>query len=128
LKALPAPKTLKELCECNRLIGDDRNTTLIDAMAKYGIVVSRDNFVFRTDGDLFQLAALRAGLGIGICQEQIAARDNKLVRVLPEVGISLEAWIVMHEDLKRVWRIRSVFDHLVGSIGSYYNQSFPSKY
>lgn len=75
---------------------------------------------YRTDSHLGQLAAVRAGTGIGVCQLQLARREPKLVRVLPEVlEFPLETWIVMHEDLRRVPRIRATFDHLVTAMTEY---------
>jgi len=35
------------------------------------------------------------------------------VRVLPGIGVDMDAWVVMHEDLRRVARVRAVFDALV---------------
>ena len=70
-------------------------------------------FTHRTDSDLAQLALLRAGLGIGICQDGVAARDPALLKVLPGlVRITLDAWLVMHEDLRASRRVRLLQDHL----------------
>ena len=70
-------------------------------------------FTHRTDNDLAQLALLRAGLGIGICQDGVAARDPALLQVLPGlVRITLDAWLVMHEDLRASRRVRLLQDHL----------------
>jgi hypothetical protein len=41
-----------------------------------------------------------------------------LVRVLPEIASHLDAWVVMHEDLRAVKRVRLVFDHLVAELVS----------
>jgi len=70
-------------------------------------------FTYRTDSDLAQLALLRCGLGIGICQDGVAARDPALLKVLPGlVRITLDAWLVMHEDLRASRRVRLLHDHL----------------
>ena len=42
-----------------------------------------------------------------------------LVRVLPKLAFHLDAWVVMHEDLRAVNRIRLVFDHLVAQLAAY---------
>src|SRR5208337_2611471 len=48
--------------------------------------------------DLAQLAALRAGVGIGGCQENLARRTPELVAVLPNsIRYALDVWLVMHE-------------------------------
>ena len=67
-----------------RIIGFDRDPVPVKAIAEAGIRVQREMFSLRTDNDLAQLAALRAGYGIGACQIGIARRDPDLVRVLPE--------------------------------------------
>ncbi|MDP1097836.1 LysR substrate-binding domain-containing protein, partial [Klebsiella quasipneumoniae] len=82
--------------------------------------IDLERFGFRSDNDLAQLAAIRAGLGIGFCQIGLAARDPELVRVLPDsVAVALETWVVTHEDLRGVARIRATFDHLVEGLSGY---------
>jgi DNA-binding transcriptional LysR family regulator len=81
-------------------------------MAGYPQIGELD-FALRADSDLAQLAAIRAGFGIGMCQASIARRDPELVRVLrAEVAIDLGLWVVMHEDLKTSARCRATFDAL----------------
>jgi hypothetical protein len=41
-----------------------------------------------------------------------------LVRVLPRVRFTLEVWVVTHEDLKNVARVRVVTDHLVKELAA----------
>jgi DNA-binding transcriptional LysR family regulator len=75
-------------------------------------------FTYRSDSDLAQLALLRAGLGIGICQERIAARDPALLPVLPgQVRFTLDAWLVMHEDLRASRRVRLLHNVLAQGLG-----------
>jgi DNA-binding transcriptional LysR family regulator len=111
LKAYPCPKTYNEFAQSARFIGDDRKGII----AKWFITAKLKPpryIVFRTDDDVAQLAAVRAGLGIGIAQLELAKRSG-LVRVLPEIAPRLESWIVMHEDMKSMRRVRLVFDYLV---------------
>lgn len=95
------------------LIGFDRETPAIRAaLARYPML-GRAAFALRTDSDLAQLAAIRAGFGIGICQVPIARREPDLVPVLADAfALNLPVWIVMHEDLKTSRRHRAVFDAL----------------
>jgi len=75
------------------------------------------DFGLRVDNTLVQLAAIRAGCGIGVCQTAIAARDAALVRVLPDAfGIDMPLWIVMHEDLKSSSRCRTAFEVLAAGL------------
>ncbi|HTV52647.1 MAG TPA: LysR family transcriptional regulator, partial [Steroidobacteraceae bacterium] len=68
--------------------------------------IRRDRFAFRCDSDLGQLAAIRAGFGIGVCQYGIAI-DPPLVSILPrELRFELEMWVVMHEVLRTTARVK----------------------
>lgn len=118
LRARPAPSRLEQLRE-HVLIGSDRDRGVIEALAAAGLHTTPRDFALRTDSDLAALAALRAGLGIGVCQVPLAERSPELRRVLPSLGFELEAWVVMHEDLRHVRRVRAVFDHLVTQLAAY---------
>jgi DNA-binding transcriptional LysR family regulator len=113
------PERLEDLTH-HTLIGFDRAlpfATLVDAMP---VPVSRELFAFRCDYDLAQLAALRAGFGIGVCQTGIARRDPDLLPLLSkQFKFEMEIWIVMHNDLKRVSRMRLMFDHLVANLAQF---------
>ncbi|MFN7110974.1 MAG: LysR family transcriptional regulator [Brevundimonas sp.] len=107
------PRTMADLKD-HDLIGYDVETPAIRAAVQQYPALSRDAFALRVDSDVAQLAAIRAGFGIGICQTAVAARQPDLVRVLPDAfDIKLETWIVMHEDLRGNARCRAVFDALV---------------
>ncbi|MET4634487.1 LysR family transcriptional regulator [Kaistia defluvii] len=113
------PKTLAELSG-HALIGYDRDSPAIRALQKLGLPLTRDMFSLRTDSDTTQLAAIRAGLGIGGCQSRLAALDPDLVHLVPEeFAYPLECWVAMHEDLGTVRRMRLVFDHLVAGLSNY---------
>jgi DNA-binding transcriptional LysR family regulator len=106
-------------------IGFDRDPSVTRAAAALDMPLSREFFAFRSDSDLAQLAALRAGFGVGACMFGIARRDPDLVQVLGELGFELEMWVVMHEDLKTSRRMRLMFDHLVGALSAYAATSQP---
>lgn len=102
------------------LIGPDRDTATLRAVSLGAAPLRRAMFSLRTDNQLAQLAAIRAGMGIGLCQAPLAARDPALVAVLPEVyAHTMDTWVVMHEDLRRVRRVGRVFRHLVQALGDY---------
>jgi DNA-binding transcriptional LysR family regulator len=107
------PRSLPEL-EGHSLIGFDEETPFLRAARRAVPVWSRESFSLRTDSDLAQLALIRAGCGIGVCQVAIAKRDSSLVRVLPrQFEIKLETWVTMHRDLRSSPRCRVTFDALV---------------
>ena len=93
---------------------------MLSAIQDQGFAVGIEDFAFRSDNDLAQLAAIRAGLGIGFCQAPLAARDANLVRLFPDaLGMDLDTWVVAHEDQRGVARIRATFVALVEGLGSY---------
>ena len=113
-----APAKVQDLAR-HDLIGFDRETPAIRAIVKNFPAFGRSAFALRVDSDLAQLAAIRAGFGIGMCQFRVAHRDPDLVRVLADaVTAELGLWIVMHEDLKTSARCRAVFDALVDGLAS----------
>jgi DNA-binding transcriptional LysR family regulator len=109
------PSTLADLAG-HDLIGPDRNRSDLALAERLGAAFTRDRFVLRTDSHPAQLALARAGLGIAVAQVPAGEGDPDLVRVLPGVEIAtLETWIVTHENLARVPRVRAAFDSLVAS-------------
>ena len=103
------------------MIGFDRVAPPIEALKDLALPweISRELFAFRSDNDLAQIAAIRAGLGIGTCQHQLARRYG-LTPVLAEAfEFELEVWIAMHETLKGHRRMRLMFDHLVAGFQAF---------
>lgn len=71
------------------------------------------NIVHRSTSVLGQLAATRAGIGLGVHDCFLADQCPDLVRVLPDViDHKLEAWLVTHNDVRRSPRIRAVLDFI----------------
>jgi len=102
------------------VIGPEHDNDILRSLRFGGVQVQPADFSFRSDSDVAQLAALRAGVGIGVCQIPLAARDPALVRLLPDAfEYPLETWMVTHEDLRGVARIRAVFDHLAEGLTDY---------
>jgi DNA-binding transcriptional LysR family regulator len=119
LEARGAPGTIEDLAR-HRLIGFDREPVPVRAVQGSPLRPTREMFSLRTDNDLAQLAALRAGYGIGACQIGVARRDPELVRVLPDgFAVPIEVWLVVHEDLRADVRVRRVFDWLAEGLLAY---------
>ena len=113
------PRNLEEMAR-HSIIGFDKETPFIQALRGNGLPLTRELFALRTDADLAQLAALRAGFGIGVTQLGIGRREPDLVPLLPgALKFELEVWLVMHKDLGRTRRIRLLFDHLAEQVAAY---------
>lgn len=92
------------------VIGPDRR------LVQEGAFTAEQTFLICSDSHLAQYAALRAGLGFGLCPQQLAEPAG-LVQVLAgEVEMEVDIWIAMHHDLRRVKRAATVFDVLSGAL------------
>ena len=122
------PRSLADLTR-HSVIGFDRDNASFRLAGELGKSLSREDFGFRCDSDVAQLAALRAGVGIGGCQEGIARRIPDLVPILPSAfKMTLDVWLVMHRDLQSSSRVRLLFDWLAKGLLDYVKgRSGPAK-
>jgi len=113
-----APLSMDGLAE-HDIIGFDTETPMLRAMTQRFPAYARSRFALRADSDNVQLAALRAGCGIGVCHVTLAERDPMLMRVLPAlVSIELGLWIAMHGDLAANPACKAVFDALAEGLSA----------
>jgi DNA-binding transcriptional LysR family regulator len=120
------PASLADLSR-HRMIGFDRQLAYIREILRDKPHLADLHFQFRADSNLAQLAAIRAGVGIGICQVALGRADPNLVEVLPgQLDLGLETFVVMHESLKTTPRYRTVFDALVAGLFAFAGQAPPA--
>lgn len=114
------PQSLAEL-RGHAGIGFDADAPFLELMRRSGLPLAREDFRFRSDDQLAQLAALRAGMGIGGAQAALASREPDLLPVLPEFELlRMDVWLVMHRDLRAVHRVRLLFDFLARALAAFY--------
>jgi len=119
LSAHGTPKSIADL-PAHTLIGFDRENAFIRRLLTQYPWLSRASLAFRANSDLAQLAAIRAGFGIGICQSALAAKDKSLVRLLPDAfSLTMDTWVALHEDLRQSARCAATFAALVAGLGAY---------
>lgn len=111
------PQALADL-RAHRLVGYDAETPYLREARKEFPVWRREAFAVRCDSDRAQLALVRAGAGIGICQQPLVPAYG-LVRVLPDVKVMLPLWLAMHEDLRNSPRCRVTFEALAQGLRVY---------
>jgi DNA-binding transcriptional LysR family regulator len=106
------PSSIADLAD-HWLIGFDEMTEFLRNAGKALTGWRREAFAMCTDSDLAQLALIRSGVGIGVCQMAIVRRDEAIVRVLSkQFSRLLETWITMHEDLRNSPRCQVTFEAL----------------
>lgn len=121
------PRRMEELAG-HAVIGYDQPSAFVRNAGKALQGYGREAFSLRTDSDLAQLALIRAGAGIGICQVGLARRNEALIRVLPRTfSMKLETWVTMHEDLRNSPRCRAAFDTLVEGLQHYIGSQAQAK-
>lgn len=124
VEAEGAPATLDALPD-HAVIGFDKGTPFLRGLVQR-VPLPPQGFAFRADSDLAQLAAVRAGFGIGFIQHGVARRDPDLIPVCPgQIGFELPVWLVMHEDLRATLRMRAMFDHLADGLDAFLATSQP---
>lgn len=101
-------------------IGYDQPSAWLRQAEKALHGLRREVFTLRSDSNVAQLALIRAGAGVGMCQVPLARRDGNLVRLLPKLfTLPLPTWVTMHEDLRSSPRCRVAFDALVEGLLAY---------
>jgi len=119
LDAHGTPATMDALAG-HALVGWDTETAYVRQLRERHPGFRREDMAFRADSDVAQLAAIRAGMGIGFCQVGLAARDPSLVRVLKSrFTLTLDTWVAMHADLRSSPRCAVVFAALAQGLAAY---------
>jgi DNA-binding transcriptional LysR family regulator len=107
------PTSIEDLAQ-HQLIGPDRSRADLAVAEAMLPGVDRRAFVLRTDSHPAALNLARAGMGIAAVQRPVGDADESLRAVLPHLDVTtLDTWIVTHENLRHVPRVRAVFEHLV---------------
>lgn len=106
------PETLEDLMH-HTVIGYDRSTLIIDGFAQRGFKVGRDFFAFRSDDQVLCWHMVCAGYGIGFTQQRVGDADPRVVRVSGDQDVGrMPLWLTAHPDLRRIPRVRRVYDWL----------------
>lgn len=113
------PESLEALRASGFLLGFDRDPTQEQLWAEHVPGLDARSFALRCDDELTVLSAMRAGMGVGVCQLPIAGRSNDLVRVVLKWEGTLGMWVVVHRDLRREPRFARVFEHLCDRLATY---------
>jgi DNA-binding transcriptional LysR family regulator len=115
LASHPAPGNQAELLQ-HRLVGYVEEYAFSSALDYVRDLYEGAPTRFESASAVGQLEALRSGIGLGVVHDYIARMNGDLVRVLPERSALRSYWIVVHEDVRGLGRIKAVHDHLVSSI------------
>lgn len=123
LKQHGLPASLDDLKK-HVLIGYDRPSAYVRAASSAYPWWTREAFSLRTDSDLAQLALIRSGAGIGICQTELVRHDPNIIHLLADqFSLKLTTWVVMNEGLRHSAAYLTTFKGLVQGLRDYTNQA-----
>ena len=101
----------------HRLIGYDRDDTLLRGFAALGLPVARDAFALRTDSQVAYGRLLAAGAGIGFVARYNLTYWQGVEALLPMLNIPpLPCWLAVHREIRGNPLVRRVYDWLAEAI------------
>ena len=116
LKRAGTPRQPIELLQ-HRLIGYDRDETIIRGFAALGTPIAREQFALRTDDQLAYGRLIAAGAGIGFAARYNIAHWPGVVALLPGLPIPpLPCWLAVHREIRGSAIVRRVFDFLAEAV------------
>ncbi|MCU0774067.1 MAG: LysR family transcriptional regulator [Ideonella sp.] len=101
----------------HRLVGYDRDETIVKGFAGMGFPIRREQFALRTDHQLAYGRLVAAGAGIGFVAAYNLRHWPGVVPVLPMLQIPpLPCWLAVHREIRSSRIVRRVFDFLAEAI------------
>ncbi|MTI16998.1 LysR family transcriptional regulator [Rhodobacteraceae bacterium RKSG542] len=115
LERAGVPQSLEDLAQ-HRLVGYVEDLVYTPALNYSEEVMKGWHSSLECSSALAQTEAVRAGGGIGVLHSYIAAKDPDLVQILPETFLTRTYWLVYHESVKGLRRIRETCDFITEEV------------
>lgn len=97
----------------HRLIGYDRDDTILRGFARAGLALTRADFALRTDDQVAYGRLVAEGAGIGFVARYNLRHWPGVVPVLPALAVpSLPCWLAVHREIRSSALVRTVYDFL----------------
>ena len=101
----------------HRLIGYDRDETIVRGFAGMGLALARERFALRTDDQVAYGRLVAAGAGIGFVARYNIDHWPGVLQVLPQLPIPpLPCWLAVHREIRGNRLVRRVYDFLAEAI------------
>jgi len=101
----------------HRLIGYDRDETIVRGFAGLGLSLQRESFALRTDDQVAYGRLVATGAGIGFVARYNIRNWPGVVALLPQLGIpALPCWLAVHREIRGNRLVRRVYDFLAEAI------------
>lgn len=110
------PRKPKDLLR-HRLVGYDRDNTILQGFARLGVAITREDFALRTDDQAAYVQLVAAGAGIGFVAAYTLRNWPDVQAVLPDLQIPpLPCWLAVHREVRASGVVRRVYDFLAEAI------------
>ena len=110
------PRRAQDLL-AHRLIGYDRDETIVRGFAGMGVSLQRESFALRTDDQVAYGRLVATGAGIGFVARYNIRHWPGVVVLLPQLGIpALPCWLAVHREIRGNRLVRRVYDFLAEAI------------
>ncbi|HTJ06956.1 MAG TPA: LysR family transcriptional regulator [Caldimonas sp.] len=97
----------------HRLIGYDRDDTIVRGAARFGVTLARADFALRTDDQVAYGRLVAEGAGIGFVARYNLRHWPGVVAVLPALApAALPCWLAVHREIRANVLVRTVYDFL----------------
>jgi DNA-binding transcriptional LysR family regulator len=112
LERAGVPRQATELFE-HRLVGYDKDETILRGFAGLGYRVGKEVFSVRTDDQITYAQSIQAGAGIGFLAHYVVPQLEGVQVVLPSLKVPLlPCWLAVHREIRSNVLVRKVFDFL----------------
>ena len=112
LESAPPIAAIEDLA-AHRIVTYVRDLLFTDALDYLGELKITPERRFECAGMIGQIEAVKAGAGIGVLHDYVVKDDPTLRRILPDQTVHRAYWIVTHEDVRELARVRLVHDFIV---------------
>jgi DNA-binding transcriptional LysR family regulator len=110
------PRRPEELAG-HRLIGFDRDESILRGFAQLGLPLRREHFALRCDDQVAYGRLVASGAGIGFVARYNIAHWPGVVTLLPQLTIPpLPCWLAVHREIRSNRIVRRVYDFLAEAI------------
>lgn len=111
-----APRSPADLIQ-HKLIGYDRDDTILRGLAAMGLVIPSQQFSVRTDDQVAYGRLVAAGAGIGFVARYNITHWPGVEPILPALGIPpLPCWLAVHREIRGNKVVRRVYDFLAQAV------------
>ncbi|WP_391089357.1 LysR substrate-binding domain-containing protein [Vibrio sp. NH-UV-68] len=112
LKSVGNPSSVADFNNVD-FVGTPDSHDIMSVLNHRGLQLTLKNFPVITGNHTVYWELVKRGAGVGFIQEKLVTTEDKVKKVLPELGaFSSELWLVTHRELRTSRRIQYVFDFL----------------